>query len=132
MKKITLMLLVAMVPFLTMAQKRSKKAKEKTEKSYNTSFEYMVISGYSLAKVSPKVKGLEKKSPIPLNKMIVRFDFGGIKTNDTEKLLKNARNYISMAAAVNGAANYGWEFVSANIVKEGKSIVHYYHMRRTK
>ena len=50
MKKITLMLLVAMVPFLTMAQKRSKKGKEKTEKidNSNASYEFMVITGYEI------------------------------------------------------------------------------------
>jgi len=46
MKKIVLMLLVAMVPFLTMAQKRSKKedkqAVEQVKKS-NASVEYMMI-----------------------------------------------------------------------------------------
>ena len=42
MKKITLILLVAMVPFLTMAQKRSKKNKTtNTEKAV----EFLVIKG---------------------------------------------------------------------------------------
>ncbi|MBT5750098.1 MAG: hypothetical protein HOI39_03120, partial [Flavobacteriales bacterium] len=49
MKKVTLMLLVAMVPFLTMAQKKSKKGKknkiEKVDNS-NATYEFMVISGF--------------------------------------------------------------------------------------
>ena len=37
-----------------------------------------------------------------------------------------------MAAAVNGAANYGWEFVSANVVNLGETKLHYYYMRKAK
>ena len=49
MKNITLMLLVAMVPFMTMAQKKSKKGKQnKIEKvdNSNATYEFMVISGF--------------------------------------------------------------------------------------
>ena len=48
MKKIVLMMLVAMIPFLTMAQKRSKKGKNtKVEKvvQSKSSVEFMVIKG---------------------------------------------------------------------------------------
>ena len=52
MKKIVLMILVAMVPFLTMAQKKANKKKnKKTEinEGLNASYEFMVITGYELA-----------------------------------------------------------------------------------
>ena len=49
MKKITLMLLVAMVPFLTMAQKRTKKNKETktetTDRSSAVASNFMIIKG---------------------------------------------------------------------------------------
>jgi hypothetical protein len=143
MKKITLIMLVALVPFMTMAQKKSKKGKknkiEKVDNS-NASYEFMVITGYNLAMEGPKDRGGEinseqlqvKKMIKSTGKMIVSFDFGGIKSNDTHELFKNARNYRSMAAAVNGAANYGWEFVSANVVNLGETKLHYYYMRKAK
>ena len=60
MKKITLMLLVAMVPFLTMAQKRSKKDKTKTT---NASYEFMVITGFQMMAPMPKGMDDELKGP---------------------------------------------------------------------
>ena len=139
MKKITLMLLVAMVPFLTMAQKRSKKGKEKTEKidNSNATYEFMVISGYqkdlkNLKEAPSNASGDVKVKQFMKSATRISFDFGGVKNNDTQELYKNARNYKSMAAAVNGAANYGWEFVSANTVNLKDTKVHYYYMKRSK
>ncbi len=59
MKKITLIMLVAMVPFMTMAQKKSKKGKkakiEKVDNS-NASYEFMVITGYEMMNERSKEK----------------------------------------------------------------------------
>ena len=92
MKKIVLMLLVAMVPFLTIAQKRSKKgdkqAVEQVEKSKST-VEYMVIKGIEfpmtnegmdnkeLNAIGQDVREMEMKRLIkPQVKLIIAFDFG--------------------------------------------------------
>ena len=50
MKKLITMMLVAMVPFFTMAQKRSKrdKGKEQTTATTKASVEYMVIKGVEI------------------------------------------------------------------------------------
>ena len=51
MKKLTLIMLVAMVPFLTTAQKRSKKDKDETaqqRKVAQDGYQFMVITGYAM------------------------------------------------------------------------------------
>ena len=143
MKKITLMLLVAMVPFLTMAQKRSKKGKEKTEKinNSNASYEFMVITGYEITiNKDKRIKGGPDQIPSPdtqLKRMMlsnsrvgIQFDFGG-NTSDENTLLSENR-YRSMSHAVNGAANNGWEFVSSDVILSGEVRIHYYYMRKIK
>ena len=135
MKKIVLMMLVAMVPFLTMAQKRSKKDKNvKTEKivESNSTYSFMVIIGHEMNNKGHFKADLKKpvdvKSKMMKFKMIINFDFGGIMTAENESLMKNASRYSTMAAAVNGAADAGWEFISANVVNG----THHYYMKRNK
>ena len=145
MKKIILMILVAMIPFVTMAQKRSKKGKNvKTEKisESNSSYEFMIITGYEMtSKVGARAVGgtavananEEVKEMMKSNSKIrVSFDFGIISNSEASSLLRNARNFRTMAAAVNAAANEGWDFVSSNIVLSGSSKIHYYYMKRDK
>jgi len=143
MKKIVLMMLVAMVPFLTMAQKRSKKGKntkiEKVAES-NASYEFMVIIGYEMMDKGPKHSGEAinsaelqmKKMMKSTGKTIINFDFGGIKNKSASNLMQAARGYRTMAAAVNGAANSGWEFVNSDVILSGTTKVHYYYMRKNK
>ena len=139
MKKITLMLLVAMVPFLTMAQKRSKKDKTKTT---NASYEFMVITGFQMMAPTPKgmddelegPNGAELQAKLNMSANIesqfrVVVDLAGAEMQDAEEF---AQQYRSMAAAVNSAAKYGWEFVNANIVSEGNLKIHYYYLERKK
>ena len=142
MKKIVLIMLVAMVPFLTMAQKKAKKKKNvKTEinEGLNASYEFMVITGYELAatvREENRIGGptaASKNNVIrPFSKVVVNFDFGRIKANQASKLFENSRSYKTMATAVNAAAIEGWNFVSSNVVSEGKSKIHYYYMKRDK
>jgi len=141
MKKIVLMMLVAMIPFLTMAQKRSKKGKKvKTEinEGSKASYEFMVITGYELAKVQDENRianspAASKNHVIrPFSKVVIKFDFGRVKTNQASNLLENSSNYKTMATAVNAAAKEGWNFVSSDVVSEGKSKIHYYYMKRNK
>ena len=142
MKKLILLMLVAMIPFLTMAQKRSKKNK-KVETETVSSYEFMVISGYQMmtdgdkktinlsdakdVTTDMKVKRLMQSSA----KLIVEFDFGRAGDESIE-LNEQSRSFRTMAHAVQAAAKRGWEFHSANVVVLGSARVHYYYMRRKK
>jgi len=143
MKKITLMLLVAMLPFLTMAQKRSKKGKDKIENvdNSNATYEFMVLSGFEreidknpsrnanteIRDAEMQVKKLMKAG----SQVMINFDFG-TRSKENSELMRNARSYKTMASAVNALANYGWEFVNANVVNLGTTKAHYYYMKRSK
>ena len=144
MKKITLMLLVAMLPFLTMAQKRSKKGnKDKTEKvdNSNATYEFMVVSGFE--REIDKNASRNANTEIPVAEMqvkklmkagsqvMINFDFG-TRSQANSELMRNARAYKTMASAVNALANEGWEFVNANVVNLGTTKAHYYYMKRSK
>ena len=148
MKKIVLMLLVAMVPFLTIAQKRSKKgdkqAVEQVEKSKAT-VEYMVIKGIEfpmtnegmdnkeLNAIGQDVREMEMKRLIkPQVKLIIAFDFGNERNKEVSEMMRVASNFRSMAAAANAAAERGWEFVSANVLSASGNTTHYYYMKRKK
>ena len=141
MKKIVLIMLVAMVPFLTMAQKRSKKEKNvKTEinEELNASYEFMVITGYELANDQEENRSVNSPSPSKndeirnFSKVVIKFDFGRVKPSQISNLLENSPSYKTMATAVNAAAKEGWNFVSSDVVSEGKSKIHYYYMKRNK
>jgi len=138
------MLLVAMVPFLTMAQKRGKKNSntEKMVKSDST-YDFLVIRAleYTERVVSNSaLEDMERKELIRLElnnlqdvSYMITYDFGGtaIQENDLE-LRRSVRGLGSMSEAVNAAANNGWEFQSANVVVVGDTRVHYYYMKRDK
>ena len=142
MKKITLIMLVAMVPFMTMAQKKSKKGKKnKIEKVDNSiaTYEFMVISGFEreIDKDDSR-RGTSEIPSVQIKKLMkagsqvmINFDFG-TRSQANSELMKNARSYRSMASAVNALANYGWEFVNANVVNLGTTKAHYYYMKRSK
>ena len=141
MKNIVLMMLVAMVPFLTMAQKKAKKKKNvKTEinEGLNASYEFMVITGYELVNDQEENRSVSSPSASkndvirPFSKVVIKFDFGRVKANQTSNLLENSRSYKTMATAVNAAAKEGWNFVSSDVVSEGKGKIHYYYMKRDK
>jgi len=142
------MLLVAMVPFLTIAQKRSKKgdkqAVEQVEKSKST-VEYMVIKGIEfpmtnegmdnkeLNAIGQDVREMEMKRLIkPQVKLIIAFDFGNERNKEVSEMMRVASNFRSMAAAANAAAERGWEFVSANVLSASGNTTHYYYMKRKK
>ena len=139
------MLLVAMLPFLTIAQKRIKKDKNtKTEKvaKSNATYEFMVITGYEIMiDEGKRIKGpdqipspnMQLKMMMKSNgKVMIHFDFGGSKTKENLDLLRLSETYRSMASAVNGAANNGWEFVSSDVIASGTAKIHYYYMRKNK
>jgi len=135
MKNIVLMMLVAMIPFLTMAQKRSKKGKKvKTEKivESNSSYDFMIITGYEITIEKESRGDRPAEIMMPKSKIKFSFDFGRVKNNEISNLLRNAGKYRTMAEAVNAAANEGWDFLSSDIILSGKNKIHYYYMKRNK
>ena len=148
MKKIVLLMLVAMLPFLTMAQKRSKKEnKQAVEqiKSSKATVEYMVIKGIEfpmdvegmdnkeLNATGEDVREMEMKRLIkPQVKLIIAFDFGNERNKEVSELMRASSRFRSMSAAANAAAENGWEFISANVVNGTVGTTHYYYMKRKK
>jgi hypothetical protein len=136
MKKITLMLLVAMVPFLTMAQKRSKKESSKLQ------YEMMVIKGVEVPfgggmniadDLSPdQAQDYEAKIAMEKGKVMVTYDFGNVTNKENTALINLSGRITSMVAAVDALAAKGWQFVSANVVPGRSVTTHYYYMRRDK
>jgi len=123
MKKITLMLLVAMVPFLTMAQKGSK-------------VEYMMIKGVEVqmnneSSTSGDVREMALGSISSENvKLIVAFDYGDLRNAEVKEMM--SKRYRTMTSAANAAAEKGWEFINSNVISADKMTVHYYYMKRNK
>ena len=121
-------MLVAMVPFFTIAQKRGKKDKKQT--TTNASYEFMIITGKAKTFNQPAASGVGNPV-VPTGrgqKMNISFDFGGL----VPSIVLQEKQYRSMAHAVNIAAGEGWEFINANVVNSGPLTVHHYYMRRNK
>jgi hypothetical protein len=140
MKKIVLMMLVAMIPCLTMAQKRSKKGDKQA-------VEYMVIKGIEFPMDSDGLSNQERErlsESGDFRKMqmmralkeevnvIIKFDFGNQNDKQISEMKRSAQKYNSMSSAANAAAVNGWEFVSANVVNSTLGTTHYYYMKRNK
>jgi hypothetical protein len=143
MKRLTLFMLVALLPLLTMSQKRSKKDKSnKNTTALTSSYEFMTIIGYQLMAPIPEGMSDELSGPngaeiqAKLNvssymesRTIISFDLSRDKT-EYEEL--SSGQYKSISEAVNRAAEYGWDFVSANVISDGKLKIHYFYMTRKK
>ena len=143
MKKLITIMLVAIVPFVTMAQKRSKKDKDSSNK-----YEFMIIKGVEINDQMTDVDGREASERASSgdvvsyeqihsllkgnSKIMISFDSGNNKSEDIVKLINNSQRMHTMAAAVNMAASYGWEFVNATVVDKDIALIHYYYMERTK
>ena len=141
MKKITLLLLVAIVPFLSIAQKRSsKKTPAKQEVKVKLSeYEYMNITGIeqdvdvteedgeARGAAGPEVKFIKRlKSKA---RLFIRFNSGKI-TPEILEMNKLARECTSMMLALNAATKYGWDLVSVNVVKEEGATVNHMYLKR--
>ncbi len=126
------MMLVAMIPFFTVAQKRSKKNKDKTVENTQATYEFMVITGHELINMSSgnmrSVDEMRESMMEPRAKIF--FDFGGITTADVEKL--SSQQFKSMSHAVNGSSKFGWQFINASVLSTEETKVHYYYMKRKK
>ena len=134
------MLLVAMVPFLTMAQKRSKKKDKQA-------VEYMVIKGVEFPMDSEGMDIRERElltergdvRKMQMKRLfkeevdvVIKFDFGHEDNKEISEMKRSAQKYNSMSSAANAAAVKGWEFVSANVVSGTIGTTHYYYMKRNK
>ena len=142
MKKIVLMLLVAMVPFLTIAQKRSKKedkqAVEQVKKS-SASVEYMMIKGIEIPMINESTHPGEDIREMALGgissenvKLIIAFDYGNLRNSEAKEMKTNSKRFRTMMSAVNAASEKGWEFINSNVISEDKMKIHYYYMKRKK
>jgi len=148
MKKLILLMLVVMVPFLTYSQKRTKKGTDKTEtkdKSSNAKVNFMIIKGVevdmrqegmSLDEIKSdesnddvSLDNLMKRHIKPMSRFYFSFDVGGF-SEESQELMAASREFRTIAQAVNKAAEYGWEFVNATIIIDGVVKIHYYHMKR--
>ena len=117
------MLLVAMVPFLSMAQKESK-------------IEYMMIKGIEIqmnesADAPGDVREQALGSITSENvKFITAFDYGDLRNAEVKEMM--SKRYRTMTSAANAAAKKGWEFINSNVISVDKMTVHYYYMKRNK
>jgi hypothetical protein len=130
------MLLVAMVPFLTMAQKRSKKEDRQTTSS-KASVEYMMIKGIEIPMTNESADSGEDVREMALGsisseniKLIVAFDYGNLRNTEAKEM--RGKRFRTMMSAVNAAAERGWEFINSNVISENKMKIHYYYMKRKK
>ena len=145
MKKIILLILIAMIPFLTIAQKRTKKVKDnKTE----TNATFMIIKAVEIDMFEMNQVGMDKKEiedrkrdDISLEIMIKRhsspsssfvfsYDIPGATSKEIESFIKASKKFSSMAQAVNHAQELGWNFVNSNIVDDDMITIHYYYMKK--
>ena len=130
MKKIVIMMLVAIVPLLTIAQDKKSKAK----------FEYMMIKGVevSMTEAADEPAGdVREMALLNLNsenvKLLVVFDYGDLMDAEVKEMMERQRKrFKTMMSAVNTAAEKGWEFINSNVISEGRMKTHYYYMKRKK
>ena len=134
MKKLIVIMLVAMVPFITMAQKRSKKDKNAKQEVKIPTVNFMVIRGVSFSEgdgadiMTQDIMDQNQRSMH--EKIRISFDFGSKPNKGVHKLMEKSRGLYSMTDAVNMLSQEGWEFVSANIVQQGRVTTYYYYMQR--
>jgi len=126
MKKIVIMMLVAIVPLLTIAQGKKSKA----------SVEYMMIKGIEIqmnneSSSSGDVREMALGSITSENvKFLTAFDYGDLRNAEVKEMM--SKRYRTMTSAANAAAEKGWEFINSNVISVDKMTVHYYYMKRNK
>ena len=134
MKKLIVIMLVAMIPFITMAQKRSKKDKKAKQEVKIPTVNYMVIRGVSFSEgdgADIMTQDIMDQNQESMHEKIrISFDFGSKPNKGVHKLMEKSRGLYSMTDAVNMLSQEGWEFVSANIVQQGRVTTYYYYMQR--
>ena len=148
MKNILLMILVATIPFMSIAQKRSKKKSNakmgEFVKKSPSEYEYMIIEGVqSIVSDEEKMMGQDELSSRDIAssdtkmkamvkskyKHFVRFETGRITPEQVE-LNKLSRACYHMSDALYQASKLGWEFINASHINTDEFITHFYYMRR--
>ena len=142
MKKLITVILVALIPFITMAQKRSKKEKNTKSEVKISVVNFMVIRGMAIteegglskeemmAEMSDSEEGAVMRQKIREKGLRISFDFGTQESSEMKELRMKARTLHSMTDAVNILAKYGWEFSSSDILSDENVTYFYYYMKR--
>ena len=127
MKKIVIMMLVAIVPLLTIGQGKKSKA----------NVEYMMIKGIEVQMNNASTNPTGDVREMALGnisseneKLIVAFDYGDLRNAEVKAM--TGKRYRTMMSAVNTAAEKGWEFINSNVISADKMKIHYYYMKRNK
>lgn len=136
MKKITLIMLVAIVPLMTIAQKRTKKNKDNAKNinmQNNPEYQFMIMHGSETTPPATIAGGNPGTTNVAsprgnAKKLRVSFDFGGFRF-ESAPILQETK-YRSMAHALNFATRNGWELVDVNVVKTNGSTDHFCYMRK--
>ena len=148
MRNLLLLILIATIPLMSVAQKRSKKGSnakmDKMVKKTPSEYEYMIIEGVqsttsedermmgkdeidarNAAGSDLKMKGMIKSR----YKHFVKFNTGRITPEQVE-LNKLARVCSHMSDALYQASKLGWDFVNASHINTDDYVTHYYYMKR--
>jgi len=148
MRNILLLILVATIPLMSVAQKRSKKGSnakmDKMIKKSPSEYEYMIIEGVQStssedermmdkdeiesrdnADSDVKMKGMIKSR----YKHFVKFSTGRITPEQVE-LNRLSRSCSHMSDALYQATKLGWDFVNASHINTDDYVTHYYYMKR--
>ena len=137
MKKLIVIMLVAMIPFITMAQKRSKKDKKAKQEVKIPSVNFMVITGMAItpdmdmkAEISDGEEGALMRQKLREKGLKISFDFGTQVPKEMKELIVEARRLHSMTDAVNVLTKRGWEFSGSDIQTDENVTYYYYYMQR--
>lgn len=131
MKKITLLIMIASLPFFTIAQKRGKKPPENS-KALNilNNSDFMIITyidNHKYKKIDKKKYEIEKaKKAKTISKQSIFCDFGDGKI----PINKIIPDVSSASDAINKLSKFGWEFHSSNTINYKESIMHYYYLKK--
>ena len=140
MKKLIVIMLVAMIPFITMAQKRSKKDKKAKQEVKIPTVNFMVITGMSITpdiskeemivEITDNVEGALMRQKLREKGLKISFDFGTQVPKEMKELIVEARTLHSMTDAVNVLTKQGWEFSGSDIQTDENVTYYYYYMQR--
>ncbi len=140
MKKLIVIMLVAMIPFITMAQKRGKKDKKAKQEVKIPTVNFMVITGMDITtamskddimvEITDNVEGALMRQKLREKGLKISFDFGTQVPKEMKKLIVEARTLHSMTDAVNVLTKRGWEFSGSDIQTDENVTYYYYYMQR--
>ena len=140
MKKLIVIMLVAMIPFITMAQKKSKKNKNAKQEVKIPTVNFMVITGMDITtamskddimvEITDSEEGALMRQKIREKGLKISFDFGTQVPKEMKELIVEARRLHSMTDAVNVLTKQGWEFSGSDIQTDENVTYYYYYMQR--